>query len=112
MPTTLADGTALSKSMLKKLVKQMVQHTKKWDAQLAKGGPSVEAAAAAAVAAEAEAAIAVAEASAAAAAAAAAPLSNDNKSSGDLRVVCGTFGNRQGLRLTAEMGPFTHSFDF
>lgn len=112
VPTTAADGTALSKSMLKKLAKQIVQHTKKWDAQLAKGGPSAaEAAAAVAAANVAEKAAAAAEA-AATAAAATVPLSNDNTSSGDLRVVCGTFGNRQGLRLTAEIGPFTHSFDF
>lgn len=29
-----------------------------------------------------------------------------------LRVVAGTFGNRQGLRLCAELGPFTHTFAF
>ena len=106
----------MSKSMVKKLVKQKAQHAKKWDAQLAKGGLGAEEAAAAAIAAAAEMALAAAEADATAAeaeaAAAAAPLLNDNKTDGDLRVVCGTFGNRQGLRLTAEMGPFTHSFDF
>jgi hypothetical protein len=31
---------------------------------------------------------------------------------GALRVVCGTFGNRQGLKIDAELGPFTHSIDF
>ena len=29
-----------------------------------------------------------------------------------IRVVAGTFGNRQGLRLDATCGPFTHQFTF
>lgn len=29
-----------------------------------------------------------------------------------LSIVAGTFGNRQGYKLDAEMGPFTHVFDF
>lgn len=29
---------------------------------------------------------------------------------GSLRVVAGTFGNRQGLRMSAACGPFTHTF--
>jgi len=38
------------------------------------------------------------------------PAAND--AAGVVRVVAGTFGNRQGLRTTSECGPFTHMFEF
>jgi hypothetical protein len=52
LPTLMVDGSEPSKSMKKKLDKAMAQHTQKYDAQQAKGGPLVEAAAAAAAAAK------------------------------------------------------------
>lgn len=36
------------------------------------------------------------------------PMSDIN---GMVRVVAGTFGNRQGFKMTSEMGPFSHVFD-
>ena len=29
-----------------------------------------------------------------------------------VRVIAGTFGNRQGFKMTAECGPFVHTFSF
>ena len=113
-PTVAGDGSALSKSMRKKLEKALTQHTKKYEAQQAKGGHAAPAAPTAPTA-------PVPAGQPASAAAAGQPasdvpmLANDNAAGGlqpELRVVCGTFGNRQGLRLTADMGPFTHTFDY
>ena len=40
------------------------------------------------------------------------PSSKDKTKLPHYKVVIGTFGNRQGLRVNAECGPFTHTFDF
>ena len=45
------------------------------------------------------------------------PKSDDNKEEIDemflpIKLICGTFGNRQGLRLDAECGPFSHVVEF
>ena len=42
-----------------------------------------------------------------------APVPTENDvATGGVRVIGGTFGNRQGLEMTSECGPFTHMFEF
>lgn len=111
MPLTDADSKPVSMSMRKKLEKTLRKHTERWDKQVLQaesGGRAndtdvvgVAKSASLAPASESEPASDVAEVP---------DFSNDTGTDTRLRVVAGTFGNRQGLKLDASLGPFTHIF--
>lgn len=112
MPLTGADGEPVSKSMTKKLAKVRGKHIEKYDKQRALG---IEAAVApaptdAAGSEEQSSPSTLAEAPGEGAGTETPSFENDNGPDARLRVVAGTFGNRQGFRLDASLGPFTHIF--
>ena len=100
LPITTSKGEEMSKSQIKKLKKLVKAHNKKHEKWLKNPQQS-------------EADFAEQQRLLGAAA-----ESKEQAQSGDVEVpkwltfVKGTFGNRQGLRVNAECGPFTHSFSF
>ena len=123
IPTVDAAGEPIAKSQLKKLKKQYEAQRKKWAKRQLSIGDAATSAGASATSASAPA-PAPPPASAPVHAPAPAPDVQDAKSVVDsptsasvgaeevLKVVAGTFGNRQGFRMAAECGPFTHTFAF
>jgi D-Tyr-tRNAtyr deacylase len=130
LPLTTTDGETLSKGSRKKLAKIQAAHAKKHSTFLAKGGVVDEAALAKAEALASSPARPMAPESERAEAMLASGEHGDNaelckvlaramiaderlseEERGCLpKLVVGTFGNRQGLRLDAGLGPFTHTF--
>lgn len=107
-PTHDAECAALSKAQIKKTAKEMARYIEKWDKQ-ASARLSVESADAAGndqAAAPKEVSV---DATMSPEPAATTSTEDDSCL---LRTIAGTFGNRQGLRVTADMGPFVHNFEF
>ena len=104
VPTTDINGETVSKSKRKKLIKAQKAQEKLHNKYLIDPGPYED------VIAEID---------------TAAGNNSNNESKGEeqeqeeaielpkhFQFVCGTFGNRQGLKIDAECGPFTHSYTF
>jgi hypothetical protein len=105
LPTHDAAGEPLAKSQLKKLKKAQQVQASKFEKARKRRLEEGEAAAAAPAA---------ADRGPAAPAPAPAPGAGSVEARGDdvVRVIAGTFGNRQGFRMVAECGPFVHTFAF
>lgn len=96
LPTRMMNGEPVSKSKLKKLVKLQKAQEKRYMAYLENPDQYLKS---------------VDEVSKAKAGAATA-AGSDSEGSEYLTFICGTFGNRQGLRVDASCGPFSHAFAF
>eukprot|EP00039_Didymoeca_costata_P012170 m.174277 g.174277 ORF g.174277 m.174277 type:complete len:343 (+) comp15405_c0_seq4:12-1040(+) len=104
IPVTDANGEAVTKSMKKRLQKQMAVHTRKWEKQATRVVDGTNTVASEAKIQD--------EATKEAEPAKEDDMASESPEDCALHVVWGTFGNRQGLKIEAEMGPFTHVFEF
>lgn len=128
LPIVLADGAEVSKSQRKKLQKLLDKAATRWEKHLAAGGtadPTESVVPAPCPLADKPTSLVGADGAGNSNAGRGVPApeislpvadtvpDEANEHNGPaVRVVAGTFGNRQGLRLNSELGPFTHTFTF